>query len=44
MQYPSNWDQVESEYNKNYDPYGVACEECCDEEMDLCVCDKKECS
>ena len=34
---PPNWDQLESEYNRHYDPYATTCPECgredCEEEF-----------
>ena len=41
---PNNWDQVESEHYKHFDPYdeGVYCEECDAEAGDLCICEKED--
>lgn len=38
-----NWDRAEAEYNKYDMPYdyGLACEECEAQEMDLCTCEKE---
>lgn len=45
MTYPSNWDQLESEYYKHHDPYdgeGLYCDHCEAIERDFCICEEEE--
>ena len=38
MDLPANWEQVESEYNRHYDPWSDSCPSCDSEEMGDNVC------
>lgn len=33
------FERAESEYNRQYDPYGLACEKCQAQDPDLCICE-----